>query len=107
MNRRTCYGTLKLAHENRGSYNHAKGDEMSVIKLRKAWSANNGTLAGPPGNAYPLVVPSSRDYKPWDALQCGGYEWLVVSVDDLTNTLYIRPRGNRKLAREAIRKAFK
>lgn len=80
---------------------------MGVLEMRKAWSKTGGTLTGPPGNSYPLKVASSKVFEVGEPIECGGYRWTVLAVDDAANMLYIRPCGDRKQTRAAIRKAFK
>jgi len=58
-------------------------------------------------NTFPMVVEDSRDIVVGHPVVVEGCRYLVVGVDDGTNTLFVKPMGKRKERRAAIRKTFK
>jgi hypothetical protein len=64
-------------------------------------------IAGQKPNTFPMVVTDSRNIAAGQPVVVEGCRYMVVGVDDGTNTLFVKPMGKRKERRAAIRKTFK
>ena len=80
---------------------------MGVLSYRKSWTNLSGGEANLPDNTFLVQMDPAQRWNVWDEFVFCEYVWCVVEVDDLSHAMYIRPCGNRKAARAAIRKAFK
>lgn len=80
---------------------------MNAMQTRRKWTSEDAKVADLPDNTFLVRVADPQQFQPFVKFMYCGFEWYVVELDDLASAMYIRPCGDRKTARAAIRRAFK